>query len=284
VWIDVDDEAPHFNPAPAEEVRKWFSYYDYDRSAPLDAQVVEVKETARWRREKIEYTGAERERTVAYLYLPPGAKAPYQTIHLIPAGDVRYRLRTVSQSIEADYPLFIDAGRAVFAVVLRGYLERDRPPGWIKPDYASIERVEDFAHDVIDARRGLDYLLSRDDVDAEGLAMLGSSFGGPIMAQPAIESRYRAVVFSGIGLGGLDAHPAANMINFTPLVRPPKLLAHGRYDEAAPLETAARPLLKLMSGPKELIVFECAHRVDPEHLAPAVSAWLDHTLGPAARK
>jgi hypothetical protein len=39
-----------------------------------------------------------------------------------------------------------------------------------------------------------------------------------------------------------------------------------------------------MSGPKELIVFECAHRVDPEHLAPAVSAWLDHTLGPAARK
>jgi dienelactone hydrolase len=283
--IDIDVEVPQFTPAPEAEVRTWFAHYEYDKDVPLDARVVDRAETNDWWREKIEYNGADGERAIAYLYLPKHFPGPHQVIHLMPAGDVGFRLRTVPQSIEADYGAFVRSGRAVFAVVLRGYLERDLPTGWMGPDPFTIEYVEAKARHIIDLRRGLDYLLARGDVDASGVAFLGSSLGSPMMVQPAIEPRYRAVILSGAAIAKADArrHPAANAINFAPLIRSPKLLVHGRYDESAPLRTSAEPLFKLLTEPKRIILFDGGHCPDPEFLVPEVNTWLDKTLGPVKR-
>src|SRR5215510_1963823 len=46
--------------------KNWLNVYHYDQT-PLDAQIVEVKETDEWRREKITFNGAENERAIAYL-------------------------------------------------------------------------------------------------------------------------------------------------------------------------------------------------------------------------
>ena len=102
------------------------------------------------------------------------------------------------------------------------------------------------------------------------------------MALPAIEPRYGAVVFVGDGVDEWDlrGHQAVSGINFAPLIRAPKLLLHGRYDESFPLKTVAEPLFELLQRPKRKVVYEGAHRPDPKDLVPTVNKWLDGTFGP----
>jgi dienelactone hydrolase len=283
-WINLEEEEPQYAPAPEAEVKTLVArYYKYDREESLDARVTS-EESIRWRREKIDFIGAKGERALAYLYLPKHSPAPHQVIHILPAGSVRNRIRTVSEAIEAEYASFVASGRAVFAVVLRGYRERDRPAGWVEHDAADIEYVEMMAEHVVDLRRGLDYLQSRDDLDPGRIAYMSVSHGGILMGLPAIEPRFGAAIFvaDGIGKWDLRGDPAVSGINFAPLIRGPKLQVHGRYDETAPLKTAAEPLYNLLQEPKEpMAVWESAsHRPDPEYLVPTVNEWLDRKFGP----
>jgi formylglycine-generating enzyme required for sulfatase activity/dienelactone hydrolase len=285
--INIEPDVPHFDPLPEKEVRTFFAHYEYDKEAPLGARVART-ETNEWWRDKIEYNGADGQRALAYLYVPKHFPAPHQVIHLFPAGDVTQRFRTVPQSIEADYGSLVRSGRAVFAVVLGGFLERDLPAGWVDfdratieyVDGATIEYVEAMAKHIIELRRGLDYLLARGDVDAGRMAFMGNSFGGPMMVLPTIESRYGAVILVGPGIGKTREHPAANAVNFVPLIQPPKLLVHGIYDEASPMRTVAEPLLNLLTEPKEMFPYPGGHRPDPEELVQVVNAWLDDIFGP----
>jgi pimeloyl-ACP methyl ester carboxylesterase len=284
MWIGLEDEVPQLSPAPEAEVKPWFAHYEYNREIPLDASV-ERTGTDEWRRERIEYKGADGERALAYLYMPKHFPSPHQVIHLRPAGDVYYGNRTVPQSIEADYGSFVRNGRAVFAVVLSGYPERETPTGLDDPDPASIEFVEANARHIVDMRRGLDYLLARDDVDPRGVAFLGVSIGDAQIALPAIESRYRAVILQGVKVWDWNTgtHAAANPINFLPLIQGPTLLIHGRYDEAAPFKTMAEPLFSLLTGEKEMLPYDGGHRPVMEEFAREVNAWLDKTIGPVRR-
>jgi cephalosporin-C deacetylase-like acetyl esterase len=152
----------------------------------------------------------------------------------------------------------------------------------VEPDSSSIEYVDMMAEHVVDLRRGLDYMLSRDDLDPGRIAYLSASHGGILMALPATEPRYGAVIFVGDGVDEWDlrGHQAVSGINFAPLIRKPKLLLHGRYDESAPLKTVAEPLYNLLTGQKEKEYFDCAHRVDPKYLVPTVNKWLDGQFGP----
>jgi hypothetical protein len=283
-WIDISKEVPRFDPAPEAEVKRWFTHYDYKKTH-LDAHVIERTETDEWRREKVKYSGANGERALAYLYLPKHFRAPYQVIHILPAGAVTYRQHRVFQSIEANYGAFIRSGRAVFAVVLRGYLERDRPAGWVPPDPDAIEYVDMMAEHVVDLRRGLDYLRARDDLDAGRIAYMSVSHGGILMALPAIEPRYGAAIFvaDGVAKWDLRGHPAVSGINFAPLIRAPKLLVHGRYDECFPLKTVAEPLYRLFQEPRKMVVYDGAHRPDEKDLVGPASTFLDETLGPVQR-
>lgn len=282
MWINIDEEVPRYARAPESEVKKWHSYYNYDRQAPLDARIVEVKETDEWRREKIDYIGAEGERVLAYLYLPRQIAGPCQVVQFVPAGDVSYRIRTVPQSIEADYIELVRSGRAVLTVVLRNYLERYSPATETDPEPGSVEQVEKKARDVVDMRRGIDYLETRHDIDMSHVAYMTVSRAGIIMALPALESRISATIFVGdtIGKWDMQNHPATSAVNFAPLIGGPKLMVHGKYDESAPLKTVAEPLYDLLTGPKKKVLFDGGHRPEPEFLMPVVNSWLDMTFGP----
>jgi formylglycine-generating enzyme required for sulfatase activity len=284
--IDLNEEVPKFNPAPAEEVKKRFEYYKYDRETPLDEEV-ETTETDEWRRERITYNGADGRRALAYLYLPKRFLGPYQVIHLIPAGAVRNRIYTVPQSIETQFAGFIRTGRAVFVVVLEGYLERDGRNVWEAPlSSGSIEYVDAYKRHIIDMRRGLDFLMSRDDVDPSRIAFYGTSFGGPFFVLPAIESRekrYGAVMLlsAGISKWNEQDHILARPIDFAPLIQGPKLLVHGRYDEAHPLKTAAKPLHELLTVPKnDMEIYEGGHWPGEKGVVEPASKFLDETFGP----
>jgi serine/threonine protein kinase len=283
--IDLADEVPNYSPAAEETVKSWFTHYAYDKSAPLDARVIEVIETEEWRREKIAYNGSKGERALAYLYLPKHFSKPYQVVHIVPAGDVWGRHRTVPQSVEKRFGSFVRSGRAVYCVVMRGFLERDLPADSVDHEYGSVEYLEDQARHLVDLRRGLDLLETRDELDQNRIVYCKASQGLMETVLPAIEPRYHAVVMWGVGISGYPAggRQEANPMHFAPLMRQPKLLLHGRYDETNPYRTEGEPFHNLLPDPKTVLLSDRGHSPDPTKLVPTVNTWLDEALGPVTR-
>ncbi|HJQ25886.1 MAG TPA: protein kinase [Blastocatellia bacterium] len=282
--IDITREVPLYTPAGDDKVKEWMKLYDYQRS-PLDAEIVEVAETEAWRREKIAFNGAGGERAMAYLYLPKNFQRPLQVVHLLPAADVSTRARSLPESMEINFASLVKSGRALFAVVQKGFIGRDRPASTTAVQYGSAEYRDQVMADLIDLRRGLDYLETRQDIDRSRIAMIGPSGGLLKLLMPAVETRYRSVIYTGTGLRKdyLQLLPEINPVNFVAHIRAPKLLLHGRYDEADPLMTQGEPLFRLLGEPKRRIIYDAGHIPPPETMFPAINAWLDETMGAVIR-
>src|SRR5262245_13855630 len=107
--IEGEVKAPVYFPVGEANLKAWLNYYQYDKT-PLEPQVIEVKETDEWRREKISYVGAEAERAIAYLYLPKNFPRPLQVIHFMPPGSVPLRLQSLPQAVEMNVAPFIKSG------------------------------------------------------------------------------------------------------------------------------------------------------------------------------
>jgi serine/threonine protein kinase/formylglycine-generating enzyme required for sulfatase activity len=280
--IETKDEIPLYTPSSDADFNSWANYYRYDKTA-LDPQTVDVKETADWTRERITFNGADGQRAIAYLYLPKNYPRPLQVIHFAPAGDVAGGLRSLPESMEDRLAPLIKSGRAAFGVVINGYSERLRPPGYVPPDPNTVEYRERSVNWITDVRRGLDYLETRNEIDPTRIAFMGPSAGARIgLILAAVESRYRSVLLMGAGVrkGDLECIAEANPINFAPHIRGPKLMVSGRYDEDTPLKTQAEPLFKLLRDPKRSLVYDGGHVPDWTLLVKTINGWLDETLGP----
>ncbi len=274
-------EIPVYKSSSETDFKKYLVHYAYDKT-PTEAEIIETIETDSWTREKISFTGADRERAIAYLYLPKNAPRPVQVVHWIPAADVPLGFSSLPHSIEDLLSPVIKSGRAVFAVVLKGYNERPRPADYEFPKATSVEYRKEIVSRVTDWRRGIDYLETRNDINTNKLAFLGLSSGanqGFILT--AIEKRYRSVAFVGFGYRPVWSNwiAEANIVNFAPHIIHPKLLLKGRYDEAHPLKTETEPIFSLFREPKHIRIVESGHVPPPEIFAPIINEWFDETLG-----
>ncbi len=283
--IDTTKQIPVYLPTSEASFQALLSHFRYDQP-PLNAMVIETQDTDEWRREKISYNGGNDERAIAYLYLPKSAKPPFQVLQFAPAGDVYGGFFTLSESVEMQVAPFIKAGRAVWAVVFKGFKEREHPPGRVAPQWNTVKRREEVVRNATDLSRGLDYLATRSDVDLSRLTYYGYSQGaveGLIYA--AVERRYRAVVAVAGGLSPrnirwvAEASPAQFLSHF----KVPKLLLNGRYDEVHPLKTWVEPLYQFLPEPKRLHLYDAGHTPPLEIIVPVVNAWLDETMGAVKR-
>lgn len=306
------DTEPEFAPLSEETFRLMRSHYEYDRPRPadatvegrfdpqrlatllqadLDARIVEEVETDDWRRLKVSFVGAERQkvsgpvpenrRALAYLWLPKHAQPPYQVINYKPGG-ASYQGVMVWQETEVVCGPFLYGGRAVFVTVVEGMRDRELPPNWIEPEPGSVAYREMMVYDTIDQRRGLDYLETRDDIDRDRCVCMGLSQGGYDLVTMAVEERFQGVLLLSAGIGSTvpKTIAEANAVNFAPYIRGPKLMIHGRYDESLPFRTRALPLFHLLSEPKELIVLDTGHFPPMDQWVPPAIQWLDRVLGP----
>lgn len=276
-------EVPVYARLPEAKYREFLRFYDYP-PAPLNARVLERKVEDAWIAEKIAYSGANGETVEAYLILPKNHKPPYQVVHYLPAGDVAGGLRTLEASLKTAFAPFIRNGRAVFGVMLPGYIGRgyrgDRQPG------DSAEYAELLINNVIDERRGLDYLMTRPDIDGSRIAFHGQSSGAAIgIVLAGVEHRYRSVLIVGVGIMSADlrGQPHVSRINFAPYADTPLLMVHGKWDEGHPLRTNAQPIYNLFPQPKEMSIYDGGHIPPPEVSIPIFTAWWDKTLGPVQR-
>jgi dienelactone hydrolase len=280
IALNPSGDVPVYKPVDDAKFAEFRKRYEYPQT-PLNARVVERVEAADWTREKITFD-VNGKVVPAYLYLPKGFKPPFQTIQFAPAGDVTAGLRTVTHSIEIIFPPLIRAGRAVFSVELEGFIGRPRPPGFQLPARDRDEWVEYTVGRVTEMRRGLDYLMSRPDIDHDRVALIGiSAGGGPGVFATALESRYRAVVFAGTGIARREIvyAPAANRINFVPRIKGPTLMVQGRYDEDTSLKSEAEPLFRLLPEPKRIELYDGPHVAPIEFFIPKVTNWLDEKMG-----
>jgi dienelactone hydrolase len=138
-----------------------------------------------------------------------------------------------------------------------------------------------------DLQRSIDYLETRDDIDAERLAFFGLSLGaswGPIFT--AIEDRFAAsiLIAGGLAIPNPGRPPESLGHNFAPRSTVPVIMLNGRNDFWAPLETEIRPMFDMMGAPpedKKLVLLEGGHV--PERPKDAIRPsldWLDRYLGP----
>jgi len=246
--------------------------YGYDRR-PLNGTVEGVEDEGQWRKETLVFdAGYGNERMRAYLYLPKNGTPPFQTIIYFPPGGPR------GQSSRKLGLRFVDfmlrSGRAVVYPVYQGMYERG----------TSVQTGPNAARDLRimwskEIGRSIDYLETRPDIDRTRIAYYGFSTGaviGPIMT--ALESRFKASILLGGGVGETPQPPDIEPINFAPRVRAPTLMVAGREDFARPVETLQRPVFNLL-GPqpdqKRLALIDGGHiRVCRTSFARSSTGWI----------
>lgn len=267
-------------PASDETFAFFLSQYRYDRE-PVDASVVERVEEEDWVREKVvfdaPYGGEE---MAAYVFLPTSGSPPYQAVLFFPGSGA---IHTRSSENISPWSGILKGGRAFVYPVYKSTFERGDD---LHSDYPTETTFwkDHVIMWVKDASRTIDYLETREDVDARKIAYLGASWGGAMGAiVPAVETRIQASVLYVAGLLFQRALREADQIHFLPRVRSPVLMLNGKYDFFFPYETSQRPFFELLGTPqadKRMIVYEGGHSVPPTETIKETLAWLDRYLGP----
>ncbi len=269
-------------PVPDSVFAQYLRQFAYDKT-PLDAKIEEEKPTPSGVRQRITFNAAYGgERMMAYLFLPPAGKPPYQVVVEFPgSGAISTRS---SESLDLGRLDFLQkSGRAVMFPIYKGTYERG---GDLHTDYA--EETSAYKDYVImwgkDLARSIDYLETREDIDAGRVAYYGLSWGGGLGAiMPAVETRIKANVLYVAGLGFQHALPEADTINYITRVKQPTLILNGELDFFFPAETSQRPMFELLGTPaadKKRLVFPGGHSVPRTEMIKESLDWLDRYLGP----
>jgi len=213
---------------------------------------------------------------LAYLFLPKKGKPPYQTVIYFPGSGAIHT--SSSESLSAGWIDFLlKSGRAVIYPIYKSSYERGDD---LKSDYPNEtnfwkEHVIMWAKDL---SRSIDYLETRDDIDADKLAYYGLSWGGAMGAiMPAVEKRIKASVLVVAGLLFQRSLPEVEPVNFLPRIKTPVLMLNGKYDFFFPYETSQIPFYVLLGTPKEhkeLFVSDGGHSVPRTPLVKEILAWL----------
>ena len=134
-----------------------------------------------------------------------------------------------------------------------------------------------------DLRRSIDYLETREDIDAEALAYYGHSGGGVVGAVAlAVEPRLRVGILEQAGLVGIGP-PESDIINYLPRVHVPVLQLNGEFDSGFPAETSAKPFFERLGTPaadKRHVIAPGGHFVPTPVYIDETLDWLDKYLGP----
>jgi eukaryotic-like serine/threonine-protein kinase len=257
----------------------------YDR-APLEARIDKVVDTDDWKLEAVSVNAAYNgERLPIYVYLPRHGTPPYQPVVMFPGSSAMFESRFDPHWIEQsrDYSFLMKAGRALVFPIYKSTFERQDRLRSDLPD-ESVAYKDHVVMWVKDLSRTIDYLETRQDMRTDRLAYLGVSWGGFLGGiLPAVEKRVRVVVLNVGGMAMEQALPEVDQINYLPRVTQPVLMLNGEHDNYFPVETAQKPLFRLLGTPpgdKKMIVYPSGHLVPRVEFMKETLAWLDQYLGP----
>lgn len=169
-------------PSPAPEMTVDPNFYAYDASAPLGATETPLPPQAGASVVRVTFPSPvttpypANNLVTAFLFLPPGP-GPHPAVTVLHEWN--------AGSTDAGFHLCAAiTGAGVAALLVEEPYSLDRRPPGVKTSDAQIlsgdvpHMVANLRQAVIDARRGLDYLSRRPDIDATRLGVSGISLGG----------------------------------------------------------------------------------------------------------
>ena len=238
----------------------------------------------RWIREKVTIDAAyDGRRFDVHVFLPRDIEPPYQAVVYFP-GSGSISAPSVDNVPTAFFDFLPMSGRAVFFPVYDGTFERENGRTLTFPD-ETVSYRDWMVHLVNDARRTVDYLTTRPDIQPDKMAYYGFSWGGqmgPLVL--GLESRFRAAVLLVGGLWSGKQLPDADPFNFARHVKVPVLMLNGGEDTIYTLEASQKPLFQgLGTEDKVHTLFDAGHFILETHRRPVIREsldWLDTHLGP----
>lgn len=269
-------------PVPDDVFSIFLRQFEYD-DAPLESAIEEAQRDENAQRYLVSFNAAYAgERMLAYVFLPTTAPPPFQAVLVFP-GSLAIHQRTVSFEELRRSDFIVKSGRALILPVYKGTYQRGSS---LKSDYP--EETTAYKDHVVmwakDLARSIDYLESRDDIDAERVAYLGTSWGGALGSiMPAVEKRLRTNVLYVAGLNFQRALPEVDQINYVTRVTQPTLMLNGELDFYFPEESSQRPMFELLGskpGEKKRITYPSGHSVPRTEFVKETLRWLDRYLGP----
>ncbi len=265
--------------------------YAYDRTIPLEARIVERRESDRSVREKIVFRGAQGFLVPGYLERPAtigphpcvlllhgwsGSKTSWwQQDNYISGSNLRNALLADGFAIMA-----LDAQCHGERVAENDYaLPNPLTEPGEEPRKGYFTQQQIYVQTVIDYRRALDYLDTRDDIDLSRAGVAGYSMGGtqvfPLMAlEPRLRTAVACVVPAERDKWSLIAPQ-----NHTRAIKDrPVLMVMGRKDSMCPPEQA-EALFEFLEGDASRLMFlDAGHRLPVDYVQPAVE-WIARHLG-----
>ena len=261
--------------------------FKYDK-IPFDARIDRTDNSFKdCKLEKISInTVYDNKRMVIYLCLPRNAQPPYQTVVIFPGIDwfLSGSSENLIENQVAWLDFFLKDGRALMFIVFYGYLERSKDV-----ENKPVTAYEGFNNFMIDFKRAVDYLETRNEIDASKIAVLGASWGGLwASAMPAIDERVKVLIscLHGLLVTRTDI-PELSQKNFVIRNKVPTLLLNGKYDMHYSYENQVKPMFDLLGTPannKRLVIYETDHFIPANELVKESLGWLDKYLGKVQKK
>lgn len=261
------------------------TFYDYPKSE-LDSKIELINnEDQNWRKEKVTFNAAyNKERILAYVFIPRNGHSPYQTIVFFPGSWAQVKLSSEKIEDDIDFRLVdfvIKSGRIVVYPIYKGTYERGNPS---LKNQTQDEFREWTLQYIKDVRRTIDYLETRDDVNKSKLAYYGYSWGARIGAiVGSVEDRFQTMILAHAGFHSYTKQTEVEELNFAPRVKIPVLMINGRYDHIYPVESSQKPFFRFLGTPekdKVYLIFDGGHTTPRNELIKSVLRWLDRYLGP----
>lgn len=265
-------------------------FYEYDKSAPLNAKLSVVEEREHFTLYKVYYTSVNNVRVPALLIVPRVSRPPYPCVIFLHGYGGRKEDAILLAEVAARF------GYAIFSIDAEYHGER-RVPGkqLYSPDPEDSRRA--IVQTIIDLRRGVDFLETLEYIDRGRIGYAGGSMGAILGAIfIGVEPRVRAAVLV-VGGGNMtlmireSEHPAippirerieregisweevkrllepVEPLNFIWRFSPRPVQFHcGRYDRVVPAE-AQRQLAERAGEPKEVYWYDTGHNVPLEEVA-----------------
>jgi eukaryotic-like serine/threonine-protein kinase len=267
------------HPVSDAEFAVYRRMYDYDRMT-LEAKVVERVDEGDWTRELVRMRaayGGGGDSLLMYLYLPKRGARPFPTVVYFPGSNVISE-PAPDNSTSRMFDFILTSGRAVLVPVYKGTWQRRDSLATDVADSSNFYRdhVIMWAKDL---RRAVDYAETRPELSTARLAYYGLSWGGALGGiMPAIEPRIKLNVLVVAGLSFERVRPEVDAVNFLPRITVPTLMLNGRYDFFFPMETAQKPMLRLLGTPegeKRYVVEDGSHYLPRTRLIQETLGWLD---------
>jgi dipeptidyl aminopeptidase/acylaminoacyl peptidase len=267
-------------PANDETFAEIADRFAYDKEMPLEAQIIGAwPHRIPYVIEKIQYKSTHNERVPGLFVYPKDLNGRRCPAVLLIHGSNDFWGKNENWCMDW-IDVLVRSGRCVLVIDNPGYGERkfftaSQPA---KKNYR-YEYRDNFIQTIVDQRRGIDYLLTRPEVDSGKIGLLGGSRGayyGSVIA--GLDDRLKAVVLT-VGWASQDNPKdlysrCFNNMNFVPRITAPVMMINASEDTIIGHQ-AAEELFSVIKSPKRMVWYPTGHYIPPKNGNKEILEWFD---------